>query len=224
MLKFKNTVYLSFKMEVVTHIDESDFVEAVEGRNSLEFGDEKQQARFELGVSMMVYKWVALDIAVANQWGGPESEEKRDWITGVIVDLFKNEKVVDVQLIEETLVYAMFDEFETNVEDDSALHIAAGIISVYRECANEDYSTVERLFLNWNENKDKKQPRKIVVTGDSSDEEDEGEEGSDEDMDMCDHDHDHAHKHEPEEASEIPEPVVDEDGFELVQKKGKKRY
>ena len=55
-------------------------VEAPTEAKNLQFEDEKQQARFELGVSMMVYKWEALEVAVANSWGGPSSAEKRDWI------------------------------------------------------------------------------------------------------------------------------------------------
>lgn len=99
-------------------------VEAPTEAKNLQFEDEKQQARFELGVSMMVYKWEALEVAVANSWGGPSSAEKRDWITAIVVDLFKSEKIVDAATIEETLLYAMIDEFDTNVEDESTVPIA----------------------------------------------------------------------------------------------------
>ncbi|CAH02172.1 Tsr2p [Kluyveromyces lactis] len=209
-------------MDLPERIDETAFVEAVEGRSSLLFPDEKQQARFELGVSMMIYKWNALDVAVVNQWGGPESAEKRDWVTSIIVDLFKTEKIVDVELIEETLVYAMFDEFDTNVEDESALPIAAAIIIIYRECAQENYSTVERLYLNWMENKDKNDASKLVVAESSDDEEVDEEAGADEDdVNM---DEDVPQLVNSEHQISAPEPVLDEDGFELVQKKGKRRY
>lgn len=200
--------------------DPSDFVEALPNKPNLLFPDEKQQARFELGVSMMVYKWDALDIAVANQWGGLDSAEKRDWITAIIIDLFKDGKIVDVQLIEETLMYAMFDEFETNVEDESALPIAAGIIQIYRQCDAGDYSTVESLYLDWQANANKEPPKKVVVE-DSSDEDENVEENEgvyEEDvamqldgMQLVD------------TTEDIDEPIVDEDGFELVQKKGKRR-
>ena len=96
--------------------NEPDCVEAPQGANNLLFKDEKQQARFELGVSMMIYKWDALDVAVENQWGGPDSAEKRDWITAIIVDLFKTEKVVETILIEETLLYAMVDVYKSQVK------------------------------------------------------------------------------------------------------------
>jgi len=116
------------------NIDIEACCEVVHPNTNLFFSDEKQQANFELGVSMMVYKWDALDVAVSNRWGGPDSEEKRDWITTVILDLFRNNKVVDIQSIEGTLLYAMMDEFETHIEDDSALPIAAGIIEIWKQC------------------------------------------------------------------------------------------
>lgn len=202
--------------------DESAYVEAPQGRTNLLFNDEKQQARFELGCSMMVYKWDALDIAVENQWGGVDSAEKRDWITGIVVDLFKNEKLVDVALIEETLLYAMVDEFDTNVEDDSALPIASGIIDIYNACAIENYLPVEKLYQEW-QNREKNKPQRVIkVTGnddDSSDNDDDDDEEGDEiqyqyeEVDV-----------EMDDGSSKPEPVVDDDGFELVQKKGKKRF
>ena len=115
-------------------------------------------------------------------------------------------------------MYAMFDEFETNVEDESALPIAAGIINIYRECFSENYSTVERLFVEWKENGDKKSAQKVVVS-DSSDEEDEIEEEEQMDIEMeieeCTHDiSDPNHSHGP---------VFDEDGFEVVIKKGRRK-
>lgn len=202
--------------------NEPGCVEAPQGANNLLFKDEKQQARFELGVSMMVYKWDALDVAVENQWGGPDSAEKRDWITAIIVDLFKTEKVVETILIEETLLYAMVDEFDTNVEDDSAVFIANGIIELYKQCQALDYSTVESLYLAWQEKQKNKSNKRVVQVkddplnpdvSDSEDEEDyDEEESQDVDMDV------------DEQQQTNPEPIIDEDGFEVVQKKGRRRY
>ncbi|EJS42633.1 tsr2p [Saccharomyces arboricola H-6] len=205
------------------YIDDTAFVQAEQDKHNLMFSDEKQQARFELGVSMMVYKWDALDVAVENNWGGPDSAEKRDWITGVIVDLFKNEKVVDVALIEETLLYAMVDEFETNVEDESALPIAMEIINIYNDCFNLNYNKVEKLYLEWEEKqKTKKSKRVIHVEGnDDDDDDDDDDDGDDYDDEDEDEEMDEAI---PDLVSTKPEPVVDDDGFELVQPKGRRRH
>lgn len=204
--------------------NEDEFVEAAQDCANLCFKDEKQQARFELGVSMMIYKWDALSIAVENNWGGPDSAEKRDWVTAIVLDLFKNEKLVDAALIEETLLYAMLDEFDTNVEDESALPIAVGIISIYKQCEVLDYSTVETLYLCWQEKQKNNENQKsqtinvledplnpdVSDDNDDSDENDDDESCEGNDVEMGGN------------PSTSQEPIIDEDGFELVQKKGKR--
>lgn len=203
----------------MSELEEYNFVEAGEAQKNLEFADIKQQGRFELGVSMLVYSWDALDIAVANSWGGPDSAEKRDWITGIIVGLFKENKIVDAPLIEETLLYAMLDEFDTHVDDGTATPVANGIINLYKECAVENYANVEILYTKWLErqqNGTASKTRYVQVDEVSSSEEDDDED-EDEDMDV-------EPEHESQNEHIAPEPVIDDDGFELVQKKGKKRY
>ncbi|CCH62155.1 hypothetical protein TBLA_0G02140 [Henningerozyma blattae CBS 6284] len=208
-----------------SQFDVSDFVEASKGKTSLKFQDAKQQGKFELGVTMMIYKWEALDIAVENQWGGLESSEKRDWLNGVVIEAFMNEKIIDVEYIEEILLNAMIDEFDVNVEDDSALPIAAGIIELYKQCDRMDYATIDDLYSKYliKQEQKKNSPTSranIHINNDplnpdisSSEEESENElEPEDMDVDMED-----SNDYKP------PAPVVDDDGFELVQKKGKGR-
>ena len=200
--------------------DETDFIEAPQGKTTLKFLDDKQQARFELGVSMMVYRWDALDIAVENKWGGPDSADKRDWITGVICGAFRSEKVIDVAFIEESLLYAMVDEFDTNVEDDSALPIAAGIIELYKQIDAFDFSGVEQLYLAYQEKQNNKASQRVIkiqedpLNPDSSSSEDEDSDEGDYEMeeDIME-----------EQFNLDQEPIVDDDGFELVQKKCNRR-
>lgn len=202
----------------MTLIDPTDFIEAEEGVNSLRFEDEKQQAKFELAVCMSIYKWDELNTAVINSWGGPNSADKRDWISGIVIDLF-NEKIVDVQLIEETLLYAMVDEFDTEVDNDSALVVADMIVRIYRDVSIKKYDVIDELYSKWQQKqKTANQNEKVVIQEDpnnpdaSDDDEDDDEEDApslvtnDDDM----------------EVDEPPQPVVDDDGFELVQKKGRK--
>ncbi|ODQ78836.1 hypothetical protein BABINDRAFT_38645 [Babjeviella inositovora NRRL Y-12698] len=203
-------------MTTTINIDETDFVTADAQRKTLRFSDEKQQARFELGVCMAIYRWDSLAIAVQNSWGGADSAEKRDWLAGIVAELFDGQ-TVDVGSIEETLLYGMLDEFDTNVDDDSALPIAALILQIYRECEVQNYATVEDLYKKWEEReKSGKNKQQVHVhieedpnNPDESDESDEEE---------------HEHKEEMMDVDDEPKgPIVDDDGFELVQPKGKGR-
>lgn len=206
-------------------IDPTDFVLVEGDQTSLKFGDPRQQAKFELGVCMAVYKWEELTTAVDNSWGGPKSADKRDWISGVVIDLF-NEKAVDLVLIEETLLYAMVDEFDTEIDNDSALEISDLVLKIYRECAMQNYSRVDDLYARFQfKQQQSSNHRNKVVVGqdpnnpDSSDDEEEGAEedqppllvqNEDDGMDIDD-------------GPGPRQPIIDDDGFELVQRRGRRR-
>lgn len=183
----------------------------------LTFSDKKRQGRFELGVCMAIYGWENLQTAVDAQWGGADSADKRDWLVGNVVEMF-DDMYIEAEDIEERLVGVMEDEFGTVIEDDSALPVGAKIITIYRECAKDDFSTVDSLYKAFQEKEEKKKaglikPKKIEAVDDDASEysDTDDEEGkpsnSSEDVEM--------------EESEAQGPVIDEDGFELVQKKGK---
>ncbi|ANZ74161.1 BA75_00440T0 [Komagataella pastoris] len=202
-------------------IDETDFVEASEGADSLKFLNEKAHALFELGVSMLVHKWDALSVAVANQWGGPNSKDKRDWISAVVVDLFLQNSVVDVALIEETLLYAMQDEFDVMVEDDSALPLAAQVLDCYRKVAIGEVDKIKESYAKWQAKQSSNGDAKYQVTV--------GEDPSNPDVSENEED-DYRSAHAPgtqqDEDSEMteatesaPQPTVDDDGFTIVQRK-----
>ncbi|KAL2264798.1 hypothetical protein VTJ83DRAFT_7308 [Remersonia thermophila] len=46
------------------------------------------QANFEQGIALALHLWPALTLAVQNNWGGPDSADKRDWFAGAISELF----------------------------------------------------------------------------------------------------------------------------------------
>lgn len=199
------------------NIDVTDFVEAGREKTSLQFEDEKQQATFELGVTISIHDWDALKTAVDNQWGGPDSSEKRDWISSVIIDLFANERAIDIAVIEETLLYAMADEFDTHVEDDSALITAKRVFDLYKECEKKEYGHIKEAYATWSANQAKKTVKKVVVQEDPDNPDDSEDDDEDEVPELVDED---VHM-EVDEVQKV-EPVVDDDGFELVQKKGRK--
>ena len=86
---------------------------------------EEAQAKFTHATALIIHLWSALDIAVQNEWAGPESSDIRDWLGGVIVDMFSfpAQKKVDVDDVEEVLLQVMEDEFELRLEDDSAYQV-----------------------------------------------------------------------------------------------------
>lgn len=197
-------------------IDPTDFVQVEDDSTSLKFEDPKQQAKFELGVCMAIYKWEELTTAVENSWGGPTSADKRDWLSGVIIDLF-DEKAVDIMLIEETLLYAMVDEFDTEIDNDSALIIGDLILKLYRDCALKNYARVDELYANYQQKQAlRARAQKVEISADPNN------------PDVSDYDDEEEDESAPqlveEDSMDVDNgPVIDDDGFELVQRKGRRR-
>lgn len=199
---------------MATTIDPTDYVEVENG--TLTFPNEKQQAKFELGVCMAVYKWEELATAVENSWGGPKSAEKRDWISGIVIDLFKESSAVDIQLIEETLLYAMVDEFDVQVDNDSALEIAALVMAFYKQVQEQKYDHIDALYARWQEKRNtQEEKRHVHIEEDPNNPDDSDSEDDDNNEDNMDIDEDRVEHKE--------EPIIDDDGFQLVQKKGRRR-
>lgn len=170
----------------------------------------KAQARFELGACMALYLWDNLRTAVDNQWGGADSSDKRDWMVGSVVELFETGNYVDSEDIEDRLLNIMEDEFGVVIEDDTAAAVADQIITIYQECADGIFTGVEALHQRYEQRQasSNKNIVKVQANGDDEDS-DSGEDVQDE---------------ESEEKEEKPrltkqEPIIDDDGFELVQKK-----
>lgn len=200
---------------MTTTIDPTDYVEAENG--TLTFPNEKQQAKFELGVCMAVYKWEELATAVENSWGGPKSAEKRGWISGIVIELFKESNAVDIQLIEETLLYAMVDEFDVQVDNDSALEISALVMTFYKQVREQEYDQIDALYARWQEKRNSQEENKQVHIGGDPNNPDVSDSEEDEDEDEDDMEIDEAIVEQKDE------PLIDDDGFQLVQKKGKRR-
>ncbi|KAG0673195.1 hypothetical protein C6P40_003099 [Pichia californica] len=196
----------------------------------LPFPTDQQDANFELGVSMVIYGWYTLTTAVDNKWGGPQSAEKRDWISGVIVEEFENNKEIDIIYIHELLCGIMEDEFDTVIEDQSTIEVATKIINIYKQCQIKYFDDIKNLYSKWLSKQ--KNGQKIVaniindpLNPDISDDDDENNEednhdndnGNDVDVEMDVDMVDVIEEHKP------TGPIIDDDGFTVVtNKKGKR--
>jgi pre-rRNA-processing protein TSR2 len=178
---------------------------------------DQKQAKFELGVSLILSSWHALTLAVQNGWGGPDSEDKRAWFAGAVSEFVVGGKGVEAEDVEDLLLQVMSDEFETTLEDGSEMEVATAVIKIRDEVSVGEFSTVDRM---WETFKTKKSQtlKAVKVEQDSESEDSVDLEGDDEaeaeaeaeaDVDM-------------EDAPEPPTlkikhvPEVDEEGFTKV--------
>jgi pre-rRNA-processing protein TSR2 len=141
------------------------------------------QAKFDLGVAIALFNWPALTLAVSNQWGGADSEAKREWFAGAISDMFNERPQTDLEDVETTLLQVMLDEFEVNVDDETAYDVADLIMRLRGATLKGDFTEVDSIHAAWLANKGKNPVRIQKVDGDEEDEDDDSDSGGDEEGD-----------------------------------------
>ncbi|KAI0059364.1 hypothetical protein BV25DRAFT_1829163 [Artomyces pyxidatus] len=159
--------------------------------------------------------WPAMRVAVDNQWGGPDSAAKRTWLASLLVDAFETEDPTpDAEYVALALLQAMEDEFDAVLEDGSADAVARDVVQLWGAAAAGNVQEI----ASWEARAEGVRGKKVqveIVQGDEEEWEDEGESESDDEAPQL--------VGQPASSSTKPEPVVDEDGFTLVQSKGKGR-
>lgn len=193
-----------------------------------------RQNNFEQAVVYALHLWPALTLSVQNNWGGPDSSDKRDWFAGAIVDLFpeftdatpdeKTSKKTnapeepDMEDVETVLLQVMVDEFEVNVDDDSGVDVATQIMRARAQCAIGVFDEYNSLRERYTDRQGKKVDQLFKKAEDADQDtdwesDDSGED--EEDGDGADVTMDDA----PPVRKEKPAPEVDEDGFTKVTRK-----
>jgi pre-rRNA-processing protein TSR2 len=165
-----------------------------------------------LGVSLALHGWHALTVAVDNQWGGPDSEDRRASLAGEIVELFAGDPLPDQADMEDVLVQALADFFNVDLEDDSEVPVAALIMRTRQETMSGDFLNVDRMWASFS-SKAKNARRVLVEPEVEDDSDDEEEDEEDEDVDMMD---------VPQLVSSTKvraQAEIDEDGFTVVSRR-----
>ncbi|RCH97224.1 hypothetical protein CU098_011206 [Rhizopus stolonifer] len=174
--------------------------------------DHPNKLAFEEGARYIFNNWTALKLAVEQDWGGVESPEKKEWFIDVVIDYFgKQGKKLDVDDIEVVLSQIMSDEFHATLEDDSPYLVAKHLYELFNQCIHGNYAEVERLREKAKVQNSYMAASSSMKQGDDSDNDDEGD-GS-----LNGNDDDNEDDDQMEEAPQ--EPLVDEDGWEIVRRK-----
>ncbi len=177
-------------------------------------------AKIDLLISLQLHSWPALTLAIQNHWGGPTSNDKRDWFAGAVSELIANGQVLDVEDLEEVLIQVMLDEFEVVVDDDSPAELAASIMKGRQRILQGDHSELDQMLTRWEE-KQKKGQEKVLFkrVEETEDSQDTDWESSDEDEDVNMED---APQLVTAPKPEKSTPEIDEDGFTKVVGKKKR--
>lgn len=169
----------------------------------------------DLGITLALNNWPALTLAVQSNWGGPKSDDKRDWLCGAISEMLNDRPETDAEDLEDVLIQVMNDEFDVVMDDESAAAVAVQIMEIKAQTAAGEFAGVQALSEEWQRKTQQKTAAvnmfRQVEARDEDQETDEEEDGEDVDMDDAP-----ALARGPREKVE---PEVDEDGFTMVKKK-----
>ena len=181
-----------------------------------------QSIFFARGVISRLALWSTLRIAMQEGWGGPDAKQKSSWIASMIVDSFEEEsEQPDEQYVEEMLLQIMADEFEAVLEDDSAANVAKDIVRMWIETKEGKDDTVKKFEGLVDKIKEKRIEVKENVESDEDWEDDEDDEDGEGYSNDEDDNAPHLIEHRAPQPCNRNVPVVDDDGFTLVQGKGK---
>ncbi|GBF98689.1 hypothetical protein Rsub_11403 [Raphidocelis subcapitata] len=181
---------------------------------------------FEEGVSAVFTQWTALCLAVENEWGGPHSVDKANAVIQDVIEWFYTRKECHVDELEVELDDAMVQEFSTECEDGSTKQVAATLIELHTQCLLGETALLEQLRSRAASGAAASKRQVVDLDGAELDDDDDGSSGSgsgggDDEMDEGADAGAAAPSAAPlgagAGAAAKPAPVVDEDGFELVQ-------
>jgi len=208
---------------------------------------------FARGVIALLDLWPALTIAVTEQWGGPDSLAKKTWLASIIIDEFESHATflpspnttaspssstaprvdpttatkspLDHDDLADSLNQVMSDEFEANIEDGSIDAVSADIIRLWRDILSATpEAIVEALERKAGEvRRSGVQATKGGDMVEVDDDEDTSGSGREDEVDGMEIDETPQPVPRDTEKEERTEPVVDDDGFTLVQGKGRRR-
>lgn len=171
----------------------------------------------DLAITLTVNNWPALTLAVESNWGGPKSDDKRDWLCGAISEMLADRPETDAEDLEDVLIQVMNDEFDVVVDDDTAADVAAQIMEMKDQAARGDFAAIQDMWEKWQKKSQQKSAASAMFKQvETKDEDQETDDDVDDDAEDVDMDDAPALVRAPREKVE---PEVDEDGFTTVTKK-----
>lgn len=101
---------------------------------------------FSEGISLVLSRWTALQMAIENQWGGRDSREKSHDLASSILSWFTQSKEpLYIDDLENILDESMAVSFNTEIEDGSVQEVAEKLMIMHEDCLKGNYESIEKL-------------------------------------------------------------------------------
>ncbi|XP_032569673.1 pre-rRNA-processing protein TSR2 homolog isoform X1 [Chiroxiphia lanceolata] len=96
------------------------------------------RALFAEGVGAVLGGWAALQLAVAQGFGGPQGTEKAAWLRSALLDFFTQNADLEQEEVEDFLAEVMDNEFDTVVEDGSLEQVSRELLTLFSRAQGGD--------------------------------------------------------------------------------------
>ncbi|KAI3869141.1 hypothetical protein MKX03_035384 [Papaver bracteatum] len=133
---------------------------------------------FSEGISLVLSRWTALQMAIQNEWGGRDSRQKSDQLSHDILSWFTQTKEpLYIDDLEKILFDTMIRELNVELDDGSEKELAEELMIMHEECLQENYETAQRLRVS--NNGAQAVSRSMQLVDENEDESSDDEEASD---------------------------------------------
>ncbi|KAF6982664.1 hypothetical protein CFC21_001027 [Triticum aestivum] len=139
-------------------------------------------AALQEGIGLVFGRWTALQMAVENEWGGPDSRAKADQLAASILSWFTNSKgPYYYEDLEDMMFDRIYKSLNSNFADGSIREVAEQFFMMHEECLENNFSSIEKLRNTRPQGNVVSQSRQMVTEedDDSSDDGDEPSMGED---------------------------------------------
>ena len=109
---------------------------------------EQVEAVFQACVSNVLGRWTALQMAISEQWGGPDSEAAAAELEADVHSWFEHRGAKAATLaheLDELLLDGMCEAFEADVADGSTRQLAHRLCQVHAACCQGNLAEAQRL-------------------------------------------------------------------------------
>ncbi|XP_073004758.1 uncharacterized protein [Typha latifolia] len=98
------------------------------------------------GISLVLSRWTALQMAVENGWGGRDSRRKADELADSIFSWFVQSKApLYIDDLESMIDESMVVSFNTEIEDGSVEEVAEELMIMHEDCLKGSYEPIQKL-------------------------------------------------------------------------------
>ncbi|CAM9907507.1 unnamed protein product [Lampetra fluviatilis] len=143
-------------------------------------------ALFHSAVETVLKAWPVLQIAVENGFGGVYSQQKAEWMVGVVESFFYENGNLESFEVEDFMTDILNNEFDTVIEDDSLPQVSRQLCTLFGLCTGGRASEATQ-FMETLSQKSFNHKLNVTRVGDSDDDDNNDDSGgaNDEAMDCA---------------------------------------